>query len=243
MLQIKISGFGGIPCKIIWFASRPKIWDCINGYYKQSTCSVPVIGYRRELFFTKIIDLNSTTADLEAGFDQKTAYEIRRAVKDGIATEQETDLKYFEKFYNLFAQSKQLPQLSRNFINYEANIVITKAIYNQEDIVMHAYLTDAALKRTRLLYSASLFRTETDTQIRAIAGRANRLLHYKDMCYFKNLGFGTYDLGGYAQGTNDESLLKINQFKDSFGGNLKQETDYYPVTAVIISAINKIFKV
>jgi lipid II:glycine glycyltransferase (peptidoglycan interpeptide bridge formation enzyme) len=242
MLQVKITVLGTLPAKVIWFATKPKIWDCLNSYYKQSTYSDTVTGYRRETFFTKVIDISTSTTVLEAGFDQKTNYEIRRAIKDGVTTAAETDLKRFISFYNLFAKTKQLPELSSNFIKYRSNMVITKAIYNQQDIVMHAYLTDSSLKRVRLLYSASLFRNENDTQIKAVAGRANRLLHYKDMCCFKDQGFEVYDLGGYAPDTTDEALIRINQFKDSFGGVLKQENDYLPVTAQVVSFINKFFK-
>jgi hypothetical protein len=140
----------------------------------------------------------------------------------------------------LFAVSKHLPKLKSTFYKYQSHVVITKAIYKDEDVVMHAYLFDDNFKRVRLLHSASLFRIEKDPQYRAVIGRANRLLHFKDMCYFKEKGYQEYDLGGYAHGTTDESLLKINQFKDSFGGALVEESDFSPILARVYTFFNKI---
>jgi hypothetical protein len=242
MIQIKARALRLMPVNVIWFAGKPQTWHCLFSYYKQSTHSGAVAGYYRESFFTKVIDISTPVAAFESRFDQKTTYEIRRAIKDGVTTAIETDLNHFIDFYNLFAKTKKLPKLSSNFNNYLSRIVITKAVYDEQDIVMHAYLSDASSKRVRLLHSASLFRRENDTQLKAVIGRANRLLHFKDMCLFKEQGFEVYDLGGYAAETTDEALIRINQFKDSFGGELIQESDYLPMPALVLSFFNKMFK-
>ncbi len=242
MILIKTKALNFMPFNVVWFAGRPSIFNCLLNYYKQSNYRDRVTGYRRESFFTKIINLNDEISVFEAAFDRNTAYEIRRALKDGVKTSVETDLAYFVEFYNLFASTKQLPKLNSNIFRYGSCITITKATYNGDDIVMHAYLADDGIKRVRLLHSASLFRSEKDTQSKAVAGRANRLLHFSDMCLFKQKGYQTYDLGGYAVDTTDDALLKINQFKDSFGGQLVQETDYLPVTARVHSLFRKFFK-
>lgn len=242
MIQIKSTVLNFMPFNVIWFSGRPSTWNCMLNYYKQSNYCGPVAGYYRESFFTKIIDLNTEISAFTAGFDRDTVYEIRRALKDGVTTSVETNLAYFIEFYNLFAPTKRLAKLNSTIYKYGSRIIITKATYNEEDIVMHAYLVDDGLKRVRLLHSASLFRIEKDTRVKAVAGRANRLLHFNDMCLFKQQGYQTYDLGGYAIGTKDEVLLKINQFKDSFGGKLVQESDYLPVAAKIHAFFHRIFK-
>jgi hypothetical protein len=242
MVQINTRVLNFMPFNVIWFAGRPSTINCLLKYYKQSNYCGPVTGYQRQSFYTKIINLNTETSVFEAGFDKNTSYEIRRALKDGVETSIENDLACFINFYNLFAGSKELSKLTSTFYRYKPNVVITKATYNNEDLVMHAYLIDDNLKRVRLLHSASLFRIENDTQSRAITGRANRLLHFKDMCHFKEIGYQTYDLGGYALDTTDEALLKINQFKDSFGGTLVQESDFLPIAARIYTFFNKMLK-
>jgi len=242
MIEIKTQAFRLMPVRIIWFAGRPKIWQCLFSYYKQSSYNKTVSGYCQEPFYTKTIDISTPVTAFESAFDQKTIYEIRRAIKDGVTTTTETDFTRFINFYNLFSQTKGLPKLKTNFSNYKSHTVITKAVYNQQDIVMHAYVVDSDQKRVRLLYSASLFRNEEDTQLKAIIGRANRLLHFRDMCFFKERGFEVYDLGGYAANTNNAALQRINQFKDSFGGELIQESDYLPLPTLILSFFNKMFR-
>ncbi|MNI71773.1 hypothetical protein D3C73_1276650 [compost metagenome] len=116
-------------------------------------------------------------------------------------------------------------------------MLITKATYDNVDIVMHSYVIDKHSKRARLLHSSSLFRNEDGTNIRAIIGRANRLLHFADIQYFKEMGFVTYDLGGYATDIQDQALANINQFKSSFGGQLKKENDYIPYLMVWLSKL------
>jgi hypothetical protein len=199
-------------------------------------------GYYREAFYTKVIDISAPISVFESAFDQKTNYEIRRAIKDGVTTGVEPNLRRFTRFYNLFAQTKQLSPLTSNFNSYQPCLVITKATFGQEDIVMHAYITDSNLGKVRLLHSASLFRNEHSSQLKAVIGRANRLLHLKDMCFFKDQGFKTYDLGGYAHDTSNDVLIRINQFKDSFGGVLIQECDYLPLPARVLALFNKMFK-
>ena len=187
MITIKTLALNIMPFNVIWFAGKPSTWHCLLSYYKQSNYCGPVTGYHRESFFTKVIDIGTEISVFEADFDHNTSYEIRRAKKDGVKTSVEPNLTYFVNFYNLFARTKNLPSLNNTIYKYGSRIVTTKATYNDEDIVMHAYLTDNSLQRVRLLHSASLFRNEKDTQARAIAGRANRLLHFEDMCFFKQM--------------------------------------------------------
>jgi len=243
MVQIKSSLIKVIPYNVIWFAQKPNFWNCLCNSYKQSSYSGYIPGYLKESFYTKIIDLTTSKETFEAGFDQNTTYEIRRAIKDGVITVMETGLRRFIEFYNSFAETKHLKKLTKEFYKYQSALVITKAMYNGQDVVMHAYLRDNTLKRIRLLHSASLFRNESDKQSRAVIGRANRLLHFKDMCFFKQQGFETYDLGGYAYQTSDESLARINQFKDSFGGTLVCENDYLPILVVVHSFLRKIARI
>ncbi|SDD76222.1 hypothetical protein SAMN05216464_102497 [Mucilaginibacter pineti] len=243
MIQISSRAMRIVPYTVVWFAAKPNLWGCLLKYYKQSKSCDTVAGYRKEAFFTKVIDISAPVTAIEANFDKNTAYEIRRAAKDGVTSIMGTGIKPFIEFYNSFALTKGLKKLNKDFYKYKPHLFITKAVHQGQDIVMHAYIRDNALQRVRLLHSASLFRNENDTQLKAVAGRANRLLHFDDICFFKQLGFKIYDLGGYAHDTKDTELLKINKFKDSFGGTLLQETDYVPISLTFLSLLKKIFRV
>ena len=71
-----------------------------------------------------------------------------------------------------------------------------------------------------LFYSASLFRELDNSAIRNRIGRANRLLHWQDMLHFKAGGISVYDFGGWYAGDSDLERLRINKFKEEFGGQI-----------------------
>lgn len=238
MLSVKFKILPFLNRKTIWYDDEPKTWHCLNTIYKQSNYHKSLFGFRKELFHTKIIDLTQNIADIQNAFDKNTNYEIRRALKDGVTTSVGVNVNEFVAFYNRFSETKKLPTIKyQSLVSYKSSLIITKAIYENTDVVMHSYVIDVHSKRARLLHSSSLFRNEDSAGIRAITGRANRLLHFKDIEYFKELGFDTYDLGGYATDKQDTNMININQFKNSFGGKLKMENDYIPYLMVWLSKI------
>lgn len=238
MLSIKLKVLPFLSRKIIWYSDQPTPWHCLTTIYKQSDYHKTLFGFKKEVFHTKIIDLTENISDIQNAFDKNTNYEIRRALKEGVTTSVDGDIDSFLLFYNKFSETKKLPKLKcQNLKSYKSNLLITKASYDNVDIVMHSYVLDMNSKRARLLHSSSLFRNEDSGNTRAIIGRANRLLHFRDIEYFKGLGFETYDLGGYATDIKDEALANINQFKSSFGGRLKKENDYIPYLMVWLSKL------
>jgi hypothetical protein len=104
--------------------------------------------------------------------------------------------------------------------------MVTRVMRGGNVLVMHAYVVDEALGRANLVYSASQFRGKDEKETRRLYSRANRWLHFEDLRLFKRRGFGCYDFGGYAKGTTDPSLEAVNEFKDSFGGRVVEESNY-----------------
>ena len=49
----------------------------------------------------------------------------------------------------------------------------------------------------------------------------NRYSHWMDILNFKRFGYLEYDFGGYYDGLEDEKLIKINDFKMDFGGEVR----------------------
>ncbi len=219
---------------IVWFEQLPNKFKFLSTVYRQSAAKHNMFGYKRVDFYTKLIDLNKNESEILAGFDKDTSYEIRRAKKDKIYAGTEEDLFSFINFYNKFALTKKLKPIGESIFRYQEHLIVTKAVLDDETLVMHSYLLDDTAKRVRLLHSASLFRLENfDTNKKAVVGRANRFLHAEDMLLFKIHGYKIYDMGGYAFETEDLPLLRINNFKDGFGGELVLESDYWPRTFLL----------
>lgn len=172
-------------------------------------------------------DLTKTKEDIVALADKSVRYEIRRAQNDGVETNfyDSYDLsnaphliESFSSAYNHFMKSKNLKgkfnhQAVNAYIGSGAFFVST-ASHEENNYVFHSYIGDGEI--ARLLYSVSLFRDENDATMKALVGRANRLLHMNDMLLFKELGYSCYDWGGYSDA---EDQRNIARFKKGFGGN------------------------
>ncbi|MGY4687973.1 hypothetical protein [Petrotoga sp. DB-2] len=91
--------------------------------------------------------------------------------------------------------------------SFKNHLLISASISNNEISSVHLYLCDEEI--ARLLYSA---RNTVCHLKNSEIGVANRYLHYRDMIFFKNLNYKTYDLGGITKSDNDD-LIGINNFK------------------------------
>lgn len=187
--------------------------------------STPLPSPACRSFHTLIVDLTQPQESILAAIHKDSRYEIRRAEKsDGVSAEYHTQsaelLESFHAFYDEFAQQKGLPKLDAYRLRQYSDtghLCLTRVVSQDETLVWHAYYR--ASRRARLLYSASLFRGLDNAQRNRI-GRANRYLHWRDMLFFKSAGFHKYDLGGWTPvESGDSEKLRINKFKEEFGGH------------------------
>lgn len=179
-------------------------------------------------FYTILLDLSRGEGELFSGIKKGTRYEIRRAeAKDGLAYEAfdaggHEALAEFGDFYDRFAAQKGQPQLNRQWLSAMAGaglITLTRVSGGAgEPLVWHAYRRGR--NRVTLLHSASLYRATTDRALRGKVGRANRYQHWRDILRFKAELVGLYDMGGWYKGETDEERLRINRFKEEFGGKV-----------------------
>lgn len=187
----------------------------------------PVDGGRSEVFHTIYVDLSLTPEELLAQMKSSTRTEIRRADRDGIRVESSArpDVAWTEQFLSFFeefAANKGLPAPNRDRIHgmREAGILDLSRATDPEGNVLVWHCHYGAQARVRLLHSASLFRLAEDKQQMRITSRANRYLHYQDMLRLRDSGYAIFDFGGWYAGKDDVEKLRINEFKESFGGRV-----------------------
>jgi hypothetical protein len=188
--------------------------------------SEPVRDAEASRFFTLLINLRQDPDALLAKMKKETRYEIRRAEqKDRVRLQiwRTTDRNCrnaFRSFYGEFASERRLRPLNSAKIDRFADrgcLVLSAAFSECGDaLVWHSYFSGEG--RVRLLHSASCSATN-HTHDRAMVGRVNRYLHWRDMSEFRCAGFHTYDFGGWYQG-NDAKKVAINHFKEGFGGEI-----------------------
>lgn len=231
----------------IWFAAKPKPGDALKlTYYYHCKFTGPVQGFERHAKFTKLVDVNRPDETIQKDFRKNTQYEVRRAQKEGLAFSLVDNPDVFLQFYNGFATTKDQPPMDSKILrSYWPHMVVTQMTNAAEVLVMHSYVMDKTLGRATLYHSASQFRGsegEDGQQKRNLIGRANRLLHFRDMTWLRDQGFKTYDFGGYAAGTTDPALQHINDFKDSFGGELVEESNYASAAITLLRRVKSAFK-
>lgn len=200
------------PVDIVRYQSRPE----------------PVRGTLCYEFHTVLVDLRLRPEEILNGMSKTTRQEIRRAERESsdfmiefLLPADRAALVSFCDFYDEFAKVKGLPSCNRSRLSgmCDAGALALSRVRASDgsDIVWHCYVTSGS--NTRLVHSCSLFRV-ADKAAQNQISRCNRYLHWTDMLRFREAGFETYDLGGWYSGKTDEEKLKINAFKESFGGQV-----------------------
>jgi hypothetical protein len=84
-------------------------------------------------------------------------------------------------------------------------------------LVYHANYHDS--RQATSMELPSLYRKLSDSAERNFIGRANRYLTWSDILRYQEQGLKCFDFGGWYHG-NDPEMLKINDFKRGFGGQV-----------------------
>lgn len=173
-------------------------------------------------------DLTKSTEEILASSTKTVKYEVNKCEKEGINIFFYTaaDLKEynilvdeFETAYLDFAKELNLKEVADayqrskidNFIECDC-ILLSKA--EKEGVsVYHVYSYGG--KECCLNYSVSNFRIAPSK--RNLAGRMNKLLHIKDMDWFREHGVTLYDWGNISSQENPNG---IDKFKMSFGSEV-----------------------
>lgn len=187
---------------------------------------------------TIIINLKESYELIVSKFKNTVKQEIRKAQKEGIICCFKDDIDTFISFYNDFATLKNIYPINKSVIEQiNKNIKTSYAYHNNKIIVAHSYIIDEEIGIARLYHSASV-RLNQNFDKKTI-GLANKYLTSNDIQYFKNSGFEKYDFGGYAKNTKNKSLQGINDFKNSFGGEIIKCLNYHSIPYFILKKITE----
>ncbi|AFY46255.1 hypothetical protein Nos7524_0336 [Nostoc sp. PCC 7524] len=210
----------------VWFDEEPDKLSHIDVLYYWHR-SQPIQDTQVQEVYTRLIDLTKNHDELWGSLSSNDRYKIRRAEqKDGIIYESWEDintdtLNEFADFYDTFALQKGLTKLNRLQLNNLADVgLVDLSRIKLEDgtsLVWHAHYRNK--NRSFLLHSASI-KNKNDSSFQSLLGRANRYHHWQDILRFKKQGIPVYDFGGWYIGNTDEEKLRINEFKQKFGGEV-----------------------
>lgn len=174
--------------------------------------------------------LTMSTEEILAVSTKTVKYEVRKSMKEGININIYDSVmiqKNGEVIQNFLAAYAELVKETNNpelmsalsvgkIDNFIENNALTLSKAEKDGcFVYHIYANGD--KECCLLYSASNFRSE-DKNARNLTGRMNKLLHIKDMEYFRDRGLEIYDWGNINSSKNPNGIAL---FKMSFGGKVK----------------------
>jgi hypothetical protein len=190
--------------------------------------SKPVADSSCRDFYSILLDLQQDEKALLSNMKRNTRYEIRRAATSDHLTyylDDRGDLRTLNEFcddYDRFADRKAQPKINRPWVSLLAGSRLLRLSQirdvNGDTMVWHAY--HVGVGRATLLFSSSTLRPDDSPAARSRTGRANRYHHWQDILYFKQQGIAIYDFGGWYEKKEDQERLRINQFKESFGGEI-----------------------
>jgi hypothetical protein len=219
----------------VWYDEKPSADSAVDiVLYRQQPA--PIARARHSPFLSLVTDLGAGESAIADGFSKECRYEIRRAEnKDALDMEfigdPQSRLGEFHAFYDAFAQQKGLAPSDRQWLlaACEARqLLLTSASRHGEALVWHAYVMCGQV--ARLQYSASCFRNR-QSDYRALVGRANRWLHWRDLARLGGAGVSRYDWGGLFEDESTAERAGINRFKKGFGGQPQRSYDCtVPVT-------------
>lgn len=241
----------GIHFYTVWFAKEPLKKSGIIAYHEYMGNK---IKDNAVAFDTLITNLEETEEEIKQRFSKSCKYKVNRAARENVSFEifqngeiTEEILDDFCDFFQAFWESKgtsldDREKLKRDLKSYRAtgSLTIAYALVNGEKAVYHTHVSDKNI--ARLLHSASLYRLQQDGEgnTKNLIGMANRLLHFEEMKYFKNLGKMTYDWGGAGRG---EDVIHITEFKESFGGTPVRYYDFEQVNGILAKMFKFLVKI
>lgn len=238
MLQVDNSRFI-FKTRKIWFSEVP--FD-ITGYdgvtFFECTRNVDVKGFSREEFTTLVIDLTQDLDTIRKNMDRLSRRSIEYAKKEGIIVRMNQE---YEKFYDInaeFRKAKGLPPYNVEIEFMKKNGILFLAEYEGNILGGQYHLSDG--KHIRFLLNSTK-RLEETGKMRTIIGYANRLMIWEALCYAKECGMSSFDMGGYYTGKDpDPQKEGINKFKSTFGGHVVTHYNYQKDYSMVYYCARKI---
>ena len=196
--------------------------------YNQVPTAVP--GAQCASFSTIVVDLAFTETELFSNLKHHTRQKIRRTQRDKLAYQYSDHpssdvVSTFADHLDRCRDLKALPRANRKrlAILAEHRALDISWIRDTSGAILCVSSYVVTPFRLRGLFAGAIYRTTSDPTRRTLIGRANRLLYWRDMLRFKESGFRFFDFGGYYVGNDDEEKLRINGFKEEFGGKIVHE--------------------
>jgi len=190
---------------------------------------------------TLSINLNQEIEQIKSKFKPNLKNQINQAEKIPFEIVFNNDISTFIDFYNSFAGKKHIYQMNDQIKNSipKNRFLVGFSKLNGEILSANLYIYDIDLGIARWFLGSSS-RLNSDVDKKTI-GISNKFLLFKSLIHFKSLNLQKFDFGGYAENTKNKSLIGINDFKASFGGEKEKCISYHSLLYSFLLKISRKF--
>ena len=211
----------------------------LNVYWNIKNQDTNKIFGIKNISHTVELDLIHEIDTIFSNFSKQIRQQYKIAEGEGITFSFHSDIDKFVSFFNDFASKKNTNLISKRRIEEMGeNLKLSFAMYNGQILAAHSFLVDEETGCVRHHHSAT--KRLDDDYDRNLIGRANKYLTVKNIEHFKQLGLKTFDFGGYAAETKDESLAGINKYKLLFGGQVVPSVNYFSYSYWLFKKVTKL---
>lgn len=186
---------------------------------------------------TLLNNIAKSDDEIISSFTSNTRYKVKRAKREGATSKfyysktesqdllekliDEIDIRLDEMYTEKGIVYSSVKSLLLEY-REKGILAISVGTAGVKDVAFHVYVLGDSV--CRLAYSVSTFRENNDERNKV--AMVNRMLHYDDMKYARDLGFTIYDWGGYGL---EKDVQSISKFKEGFGGRVSN----YEIRCVI----------
>jgi lipid II:glycine glycyltransferase (peptidoglycan interpeptide bridge formation enzyme) len=186
------------------------------------------LGDEWEEHWTIVNDLARDENTLLSGFERSTRYQVRLAErKDDVRYEflAGPDAEALGAFFHDYDEMAALKRIrpverDRTLAFHRHGLLTLSRVSDASGATLAWHVYRCNRERVVLIFTVSMWFRSNDPEMRKRVGRANRYCHWQDMLRFKERGVRWYDLGGWYHKADDEEKLRINRFKEGFGGEV-----------------------
>lgn len=218
---------GWLTVRDAWYRDTP-VWDDADVvYYMQMDRPVADDHYEQ---YTLMTDLRRSEDELFADLGKSCREKVR-----SIRNRDDVRFEFFDKVdqvlldrflseYNELVQLKSIApaEVDRLRAYHEKGLLVISRVASADGRTMAWHVYRLNRERAFLIYTVSMWFRFQESAEKNLMGKANRYAHWMDMLAFRERGVETYDWGGWYNGALDEEKLRINRFKEEFGGKVRE---------------------
>ena len=200
--------------------------------YEMSLVQRSSLFYSTTPFHTRVISLEG---DFSSGYTRRLRKYLRQAEKTGLTIHRPYEIPDIEEMYRSVMEAKNLSPLPPGIAHHREGYFYSEVHHHRLGrLAAHISIADEDEKMIFGLVNVSEFRKFDTPEDQRLCSIANKYLFHRDMEYFQQIGYRSYDMVGISE--------PMNQMKKEFGGEIVLTYTHVPRPWRILQKARKLLK-